>query len=460
MHGWWIYVGTSAVSLLSKHVIQIKGRHIFNPSNFGLVLCFLALGPARAEPLDFWWGPMSAWLVLAFAIIVGGAIVILSRLKLFILAAGFWVAFAIAVAALVATGHTIIARWHLGPIGGAYLWRVLLTSPEILVFLFFMITDPRTTPSGRRARLAYGAGVGLLAALMIAPLQTEHATKVAILASLTIVCAARPLVERLPLERAQPRRLVLFGVTAFAVYAAARVTGGLVWRTPAVATAASASGRLPEIAILPSRGVDSTLNRATSREIAADVLADLRAETAALKARHAESLANATIGDERHALERQVSAAATRTIEVPSYDVNRIRLHLEAGDGQGPVIAVAALDGTVQVTTYKDEPPTLFRRASPVALHETVELEQHDGRWIVAHVRSGRPVAFVPLVHAVAKGFDGVRLTDVAQQAGLDFTQGDFRLGWSNDVHGMMGGGLCWLDYNGDGKLDLFVVNS
>src|SRR5512133_1764906 len=83
LHGWWIYVGTAAVSLLSKHVIQIKGRHIFNPSNFGLVLCFLLLGSSRAEPLDFWWGPMSPWLVLAFAIIVGGAIAILSRLKLF-----------------------------------------------------------------------------------------------------------------------------------------------------------------------------------------------------------------------------------------------------------------------------------------------------------------------------------------------------------------------------------------
>jgi hypothetical protein len=42
----------------------------------------------------------------------------------------------------------------------------------------------------------------------------------------------------------------------------------------------------------------------------------------------------------------------------------------------------------------------------------------------------------------------------------VNFTQGDFRFGTTYDVHSMMGGGLCWLDYNNDGRLDLFVVNS
>src|SRR3954469_6033502 len=32
MNGWWIYVGTSAVALLSKYVIKWRGNHIFNPS--------------------------------------------------------------------------------------------------------------------------------------------------------------------------------------------------------------------------------------------------------------------------------------------------------------------------------------------------------------------------------------------------------------------------------------------
>src|ERR1700740_18633 len=62
LRGWWIFVGTAAVSLLSKHVIRWRGEHVFNPSNIGLVLCFLALGRGRAAPLDFWWWPMSGLL--------------------------------------------------------------------------------------------------------------------------------------------------------------------------------------------------------------------------------------------------------------------------------------------------------------------------------------------------------------------------------------------------------------
>src|SRR5947208_6329926 len=44
LHGWWIYAGTAAVGLLSKYVVRFGGRHVFNPSNIGLVLCFLILG--------------------------------------------------------------------------------------------------------------------------------------------------------------------------------------------------------------------------------------------------------------------------------------------------------------------------------------------------------------------------------------------------------------------------------
>jgi hypothetical protein len=61
---------------------------------------------------------------------------------------------------------------------------------------------------------------------------------------------------------------------------------------------------------------------------------------------------------------------------------------------------------------------------------------------------------------ASRSGLAGVRLQDVAGSVGLNFRQGAFRFGVSADPVSMMGGGLCWLDYDRDGWLDLFVVNS
>ena len=48
-HGIWIYIGVAAFALLSKYLIRFRGRHIFNPSNLGLVLGFLLLGSSRTR---------------------------------------------------------------------------------------------------------------------------------------------------------------------------------------------------------------------------------------------------------------------------------------------------------------------------------------------------------------------------------------------------------------------------
>src|SRR5688572_4214120 len=214
--GWWIFAGTSAVALLSKYVVRVRRNHVFNPSNFGLVLCFLLLGAERADPLALWWGPLSTSLVVALVLIVAGGFLILRRLHLVGVALGFWLAFAAGIGVLAASGHTMTAAWHVGPIEGAEFWWLLVSSPEILVFLFFMITDPKTIPSSQKGRRVYAVGVGLLATLLIAPFTSEFATKVAILAALFVVCAARSVIELVGRERLtappHPRRPVVAGI--------------------------------------------------------------------------------------------------------------------------------------------------------------------------------------------------------------------------------------------------------
>ena len=75
-HKWYVFAGVAAFSLLTKYVIRYRGSHVFNPSNIGLVVVFVVLGSTRVEPLDFWWAPLDSWMILAYAVILVGGLLI------------------------------------------------------------------------------------------------------------------------------------------------------------------------------------------------------------------------------------------------------------------------------------------------------------------------------------------------------------------------------------------------
>src|SRR3954452_8230896 len=195
-YAWWVFALVAGLSLLSKYVIKYRGSHIFNPSNVGLVVAFIVLGSSRVEPLDFWWGPLDVGMLLAYAVILGGGLLITRRLKLLVLAASFWAVLAAGLGVLGASGHCMTANWAFAPVCGFDYWRVIVTSPETMIFLFFMITDPKTVPSGQVGRIVFGLLVAIASTLLIAPQTNEFNTKVALLAVLVVVCAPRPLLDR------------------------------------------------------------------------------------------------------------------------------------------------------------------------------------------------------------------------------------------------------------------------
>jgi Na+-translocating ferredoxin:NAD+ oxidoreductase RnfD subunit len=196
-YAWELFAIVAGLSLLTKYVIKHRGTHVFNPSNIGLVVAFVALGSPRVEPLDFWWVPLDAWLLLAYAVILVGGLLITRRLKLLALAATFWVTFAIGLGLLAGAGQCMTANWSFSPVCGLDYWRVIATSPEVLIFLFFMITDPKTVPTGNVGRVAFGFLVGVTSVLLMAPQTDEFGAKVGLLAGLVVICAARPLIDRL-----------------------------------------------------------------------------------------------------------------------------------------------------------------------------------------------------------------------------------------------------------------------
>lgn len=257
--GWHWFALVAGVSVLSKYVIRRRGSHIFNPSNLGLVLAFLVLGSGVVEPLDFWWAPLGPWMIVAYIVILGGGVMITRRLRLLEMATVFWVVLAGGLAALALSGHCMTTAWSPTPVCGQRFWTVLVTSPEILIFLFFMITDPKTIPTGAGARVAFAATLGLFATLMIAPHSVEYGAKVGLLASLVVWSPLRGIFDRHVLDRGSevsgmasfiarlrrlpPRRAFATGVVsgvALVLMVVAIATAGVPARGVALPTSPSA----------------------------------------------------------------------------------------------------------------------------------------------------------------------------------------------------------------------------
>lgn len=177
-------------------MIRIGDRHIYNPSNLGLVLVLLIVGARHIFPQYLWWGPVSPPVILASIVIVGGALWVLRPLRLWPMVVAFFASFGVLVAVNASLGRCFLAAWHNGPVCGTSYWLNLVASPELLVFVFFMISDPKTAPRLPLARVIYGMAVALAGAGLIFLQPSEFGVKVALLAGLTVACTFVPLMDR------------------------------------------------------------------------------------------------------------------------------------------------------------------------------------------------------------------------------------------------------------------------
>lgn len=146
----WPYVLCSLLSITSKYVLRIKGRHIWNPSNFGIsAMVFLAA--ESVATLSIQWGNNLGAMVVIW--LLGS--VIIWRLRRFHICATYVVSFvALAFLRTWITGDPLLSE--IAPI----------TGPEYQLFIFFMITDPKTTVRSKRGQCIVAVAVAAVEMLL------------------------------------------------------------------------------------------------------------------------------------------------------------------------------------------------------------------------------------------------------------------------------------------------------
>ena len=130
----WPFALASVLSIMSKYVLRVKGRHLWNPSNFG-ICALLFLAPETVAALSVQWGNFKWPLIVIWVL---GSIIIWRAKRINISATYVASFFALAFLRSYITGDSWWAE--VAPI----------TGPMYQLFVFFMITDPKTTVKSKK----------------------------------------------------------------------------------------------------------------------------------------------------------------------------------------------------------------------------------------------------------------------------------------------------------------------
>ena len=142
----WVHPLVAALALSAKFAIRIRGKHVFNPTNLAVILAIAAMPGAWASP-----GQWGSELLIGLWFATLGVTVTTSARRLDI--AWFFLG---SYAALLAARVLILGQSE------AVLLHQL-GNGALIMFTFFMISDPMTTPNRRALRFAYALLVAALA---------------------------------------------------------------------------------------------------------------------------------------------------------------------------------------------------------------------------------------------------------------------------------------------------------
>jgi Na+-transporting NADH:ubiquinone oxidoreductase subunit NqrB len=144
----WPFAIGGFLAIASKYVLQYRGNHVWNPTNFAICVLLLA-APDRVSVLSHQWGNDVATLVLIWAF----GLVIASRVHVLHITLTYIAAFlALGTIRALALHEPVLAE--IAPI----------TGPMYQLFIFFMITDPRTVVKGKAKQVKVALVIALVEA--------------------------------------------------------------------------------------------------------------------------------------------------------------------------------------------------------------------------------------------------------------------------------------------------------
>jgi Na+-translocating ferredoxin:NAD+ oxidoreductase RnfD subunit len=151
-HSSWLLLLPVWLAIGSKYVLTFEGRHVFNPSMFGVATSLLFTRELITAAPAYQWAngevALSAFIVMAALVLfffrVGRTWLVLSFL-------GFY--------ALQTALRAYILRHHLPP---EVLFLGTLGAPSFFIFTFYMITDPGTSPKTPRAQVLFALALTLV----------------------------------------------------------------------------------------------------------------------------------------------------------------------------------------------------------------------------------------------------------------------------------------------------------
>jgi Na+-transporting NADH:ubiquinone oxidoreductase subunit NqrB len=155
----WPFALCSAISIASKYVLRVRGRHLWNPSNFGISMMLL-LAPWAYSTLSVQWGNNLWPMLIIWAL---GAVITYHVGRIHITFTYVVSFFAFAALRSLLTGHSYWSE------------AAPITGPMYQLFIFFMITDPKTTVRSSKLAQAFVAFTVALAETVLRLSENVHA---------------------------------------------------------------------------------------------------------------------------------------------------------------------------------------------------------------------------------------------------------------------------------------------